>query len=308
MGRIVATRLALLPLVVIGVSAFLFVVGQIIPSDPVKLIVGDFVPPDVRAAIVAKYGLDQPLTTQYWNYLTRLIQGDLGMSIRYNLPVLDILLAAFPATVVLVTASAVVNVLLTFPLGFLAAKYRGTWIDATIRGFAIVGNSTASFILAIGCILFFGFYLNWLPISGRGSPPDFQHLILPAFVLGYHDAGNNMRIFRASLIHELGQDYVRAARARGIGEAAILLRHAGRNSLGPAITVLGLGIARIGGGVVLIETVFAWPGVGRIVQTGILWRDFPLVSGALMFLLSYTVVVTLIVDLLHRFIDPRVRT
>jgi peptide/nickel transport system permease protein len=306
-ARQILTRLLFLPVVLLGVTIVLFAISQVIPSDPAKLIVGDYVAPSVRAAIDAKYGLNQPFATQYIKYMGRLFHGDLGTSIRYNLPVSTILRSAFPATLELVAAGALVNIVLTFGLGFLAARFHNTLLDGAIRLFAVIGTSTATFILALLLILVFGFYLDLLPISGRGSPPDIQHLILPAFVLGYHDAGNNVRVFRASLLESMGKDYVRAARARGLGEPTILLKHAGLNSLGPTITVLGLSIARIAGAVVLVETVFSWPGIGQLLDVGILWNDFPLLTGALLLLLVYTVVVTLIVDILYRVVDPRLR-
>jgi peptide/nickel transport system permease protein len=307
-ARQILTRLVFLPVVLLGVTIVLFSISQVIPSDPARLIVGDYVSPSLRTAIDAKYGLNQPVTTQYVKYMGRLVHGDLGTSIRYNLPVSTILRSAFRATLELVGAAAIVNIILTFGLGFLAARFHNTVLDGLIRLFALIGTSTATFILAIVCILVFGFYLNILPISGRGSPPDIQHIILPAFVLGYADAGNNVRIFRASLLESLGRDYIRAARARGIGEPAILFRHAGFNSLGPTITVLGLSIARIAGSVILVETVFQWPGIGHLLDVGILWNDFPLLTGALLLLLVYTLVVTLVVDMLYRVVDPRLRT
>jgi ABC-type dipeptide/oligopeptide/nickel transport system permease component len=308
MARLILVRIAFLPLVVLGVTVVLFAISQVIPSDPARLIVGDYVPPAVRAAINAKYGLNQPVLEQYGKYMTRLLHGDLGTSIRYNVSVASILRSAFPATLELVAGGAFVNVILTTSLGFLAARFRNTWIDATIRAFALIGTSTATFVVALVCILIFGFYLNILPISGQGSPPDIQHLIMPAFVLGYSDAGNNVRVFRASLIDAMSKDYVRAARGRGIGERTILLKHAGLNSLAPTITVIGLSVARIAGAVILVETVFAWPGIGQLLDVGILWNDFPLLTGALLLLLIYTVVVTLIVDVLYRVIDPRLRS
>jgi ABC-type dipeptide/oligopeptide/nickel transport system permease component len=307
-GRMVLLRILYLPLVLFGLTIVLFAISQVIPSDPARLIVGDYVSPSVRAAINAKYGLNQPVVTQYGKYIARLLHGDLGTSIRYNVSVSSILRSAFPATLELVAAAAVVNMALTFGLGVLAARFRNTAIDAVIRGFALIGTSTATFIVAIVCILIFGFYLNVLPISGRGSPPDLAHLILPAFVLGYSDAGNNVRVFRASLIDSMGKDYVRAARGRGINERTILLKHAGLNSLGPTVTVLGLSVARIAGSVILVETVFSWPGIGQLLDVGILWNDFPLLTGALLLLLVYTLVVTLIVDVLYRVIDPRLRS
>lgn len=304
---ILLRRLLVLPFVLFGVTTFLFVISQVVPSDPVALIVGDAVTPELRAAITQRLGLDQPVHIQYLRYLGRLVTGDLGESIRYATPVKELLFSAFPATILLVAAAAVFAVVIAFPLGFLAAKFRDTWIDAAARIFAMVGIATPAFYLGIILILVFGFYLQWFPISGSGDPPDLWHLILPAFVLGFRDAGSAVRIFRAALIDAMGEDYVRAARARGIGERTIVGKLAARNALIPTVTDLGLNFAQLSGQVILVEVVFAYPGIGRLLQIGVRWNDFPLVAGAIMLLLCYVVVVNLIVDLLYRVIDPRVR-
>jgi peptide/nickel transport system permease protein len=305
--RLILARILTLPFVLFGVSVILFLVSQVLPGDPIALIVGKFVPANVRVAMTIKYGFNKPLITQYGLYLDRVFHGNLGTSIRYDLPVSTILRQALPATLILVAAAALITIVLTFVFGFLSARYKNTWIDYLTRGIALLGTSTAPFILAIACILVFGIYLHWLPISGRGTPPDIQHLILPAFVLGFPDAGHSIRTFRASLIDSMGQDYVRAARARGIGAKSILFRHAGVNSLGPTVTVIGLNVARIAGSVVLVETVFSYPGIGQVLETGIFYNDFPLLAGGLLALLIYTIVVTLIVDVVYHMIDPRAR-
>lgn len=301
-------RLLVLPFVLLGVTFFLFAVSQVVPSDPVALIVGDAVTPEVRENITRSLGLDQPAPVQYWLYLQRLAEGDLGTSIRFATPVGDLLLAAFPATLILVATAAVFSIAMAFPLGFLAAKFKDTWIDVATRGFAMIGIGTPAFYLGIILILVFGFYLGWFPISGRGEPPDLWHLILPAFVLGFQNAGSTARIFRAALLDSLGEDYIRAARARGIPERTLVSKLASRNALIPTVTDLGVNFAQLGGQVVLVETVFAYPGIGRLLQTGIFWNDFPVVAGAIMLLLVYVVLINLVVDLLYRVIDPRMRT
>ena len=184
---------------------------------------------------------------------------------------------------------------------------RYPWLDVAIRTVAMVGVSVPSFYLAIVSILVFAYELGWFPISGRGNPPDLNHLVLPAIVLAYGQMGQFVRVLRANLADTMSEDHIRAARGRGISEGRILLKFAGRNSVGPTVTVLGLGVANLAGQVILIETVFGWPGVGNLVQYGILWNDFPLVTGALILLLTYTIVVTLIVDVLYAVIDPRLR-
>jgi peptide/nickel transport system permease protein len=308
MAAMLIKRLLVLPFVLFGVTFVLFVVSQIIPSDPVRLVAGDSVTPETRAAIERELGLDQPLPTQYFIYIERLVQGDLGESLRYATPVKELLFAAFPATVILVGVSAIIAVVMAFPLGFLAAKFKDSWIDLFARGVAIVGIATPAFYLGIVMILVFGFYLSLFPISGRGDPPDLWHLILPAFVLGFRDAGSAVRIFRASLLDSFSEDYIRAARARGIGERSIVTKLAARNALIPTVTDMGLNFANLAGQVILVETVFAYPGIGRLLYIGIRWNDFPLVAGAVMLLLVYAVVINLVVDLLYRAIDPRMRT
>lgn len=305
---ILIRRLLVLPLVLFGVTTFLFLVSQVVPSDPVALIAGDAVTPEIRAAITQSLGLDQPIHIQYFRYVSRLVTGDLGESIRYATPVKELLFAAFPATLLLVATAAVFAIVIAFPLGFIAAMFKDTWIDGAARTFAMIGIATPAFYLGIVLILVFSFHLQWFPISGRGDPPDLWHLILPAFVLGVRDAGSTVRIFRASLLDALGEDYVRAARARGIGERTIVGKLAARNALIPTVTDLGLNFAQLSGQVILVEVVFAYPGIGRLLQIGIRWNDFPLVAGSVMLLLSYVVVVNLIVDLLYRVIDPRIRT
>jgi peptide/nickel transport system permease protein len=293
-----------------GITLILFGISQVIPADPAKLLVGEgqLVTPEFRANLEHKLGLDQPLPVQYWRYLVRLAHGDLGQSIRYGQPVGTLLRQGLPATFTLVAAGTLLAIVVGFPLGFAAAKFRDTWVDAFVRGFAMVGTSVPSFYLAILLIYFFGYYLGWFPIAGEGSPPDIAHLVLPSVVLGYSEMGHFVRILRASLLDELGEDHIRAARGRGIGERSILLKHAGRNSLGPTITVLGLSVANLAGQVILIETVFGWPGIGNLIQLGILWNDFPLVTGALIVLLTYTVVVVLFIDIILAVVDPRLRS
>jgi peptide/nickel transport system permease protein len=214
---------------------------------------------------------------------------------------------ALPSSMALIGAGLVLAVIITLPLGFLAARYKNSWFDGLIRGFVVCGVSVPSFYLGIGLILIFGFYLGWVPISGRGTPPDLWHLVAPAIVLGINTAGSATRVLRASLLDSLNEDYIRAARARGINELTILLKLAGRNALVSTITVLGADSAGMIGSVILVETVFARPGLGQLLFTGLKYHDFPLITGAIMVLLIFVVAVNTLVDILHLAIDPRVR-
>jgi peptide/nickel transport system permease protein len=304
---VIVRRLVGLPIVLIGVSLVLFATSRMIPSDPVRLIIGDSASPEVKQAIRHHLGLDRPAPIQYLKYLNGLIHGDLGQSIRFQVPVRTLITQAFPATLELVVAGAIVTVVVALVLGLLSGVYQNTAIDAISRVLAIIAASSPPFFVGIVCILVFGFYLKWVPISGRGDPPDFKHLIMPAIVLGIRHAGTTARLLRATMIDVLRQDYIRSARSRGIRERTIVLKYALRNAAIPAITDLGVSLADIIGSVILIETIFAWPGIGRLVYLGIVWNDFPLLSGAILVLLIYAVIVNFLTDFLYGGIDPRVR-
>jgi peptide/nickel transport system permease protein len=305
--KTVIKRVVMLPVVLTGVALTLFGIIHLSPTSPADLLIADWVTPEVRANIEANLGLDQPLTIQFGRYLGGLVQGDLGESFRYRQPVRDLLLTALPTTMTLILAGVVVALLFTLPLGYLAARYKNTWIDTFVRGFVVFGIAVPPFYLGIVLILVFGFYLGWIPISGRGDPPDLLHLIAPALVLGFHDAGGSTRVLRASLMDAMNEDYIRSARARGINERSILFKLAGRNALVPTITVLGVNATGMVGSVILVETVFALPGVGQLLFIGLRYNDFPLISGAILVLLVYVVAVNVIIDVVHRIIDPRVR-
>lgn len=305
--RLILKRIVLLPIVLVGVALVLFAVIHLSPISPAQLLIADYVTPEVGASIEAKLGLDQPLPVQFGRYVLGLAQGDLGDSFRYRTPVRELLFDALPSTMALIGASLLIALIITLPLGFLAARFKNSWLDGLIRGFVVCGVSVPTFYLGILLILIFGFYLGLVPISGRGEPPDVWHLIAPAVVLGINTAGSSTRVLRAALLDSLNEDYIRAARARGIGELPILLKLAGRNALVSTITVFGADSAGMIGSVILIETVFARPGVGQLLFTGLKYHDFPLISGSVLALLIFVIAVNALVDILHLTIDPRAR-
>ena len=271
----VLSRLATLPFVLAGVAVVLFIISQVLPSDPARLIGGDGATPEMRATITRQLGLDRPPWEQFVSFVDRLVHGDLGISIRYDVPVTRLILDGLPATLALVASATVVAIAITLTIGILSARYRGTWFDVVSRAIVVVGTSTPVFFIGLLAILIFGYYFDLLPVSGRGDPPDFVHLILPALVLGLHEAGSATRILRSSMIDELNSDQAKAARARGIPRRTILLQNGARNAVLPTMTDLGVGLADLAGSVILIETVFNWPGIGKLVSTAIQWNDFP---------------------------------
>ena len=307
MRRLLLRRLATLPLVLVGVAVVLFIVSQVLPTDTVRLVAGDNASPELRREIAHNLGLDRPVWVQFWHYAGRLLHGNLGVSIRFQLPVGDLLRQALPASLWLVGAATVIAIVIAFPIGILSARYRGTWIDVLSRAIVVIGTSTPAFFLGVIAILVFGYYLSWFPVSGRGSPPDLAHLVMPAAVLGFREAASTTRILRARMIDELNEDHAKASRARGIPRRSILIQSGFRNALLPAITDLGVSLTELAGSLVLVESVFGWPGIGNLLYIGVQWNDFPLVSGAVLMLVLYAVAINLLVDLLYGVADPRMR-
>ncbi|HEX8544096.1 MAG TPA: ABC transporter permease [Pseudomonas sp.] len=330
--NILRKRLFGLLLVVIGVSVITFAISHLIPGDPARLIAGDRASDAIVANIRHQLGLDLPLYQQYGRYMLDLLQGDLGTSIRTSRPVLEDLQAYFPATLELAIAALLLSILIGVPLGVLSAVYHNRAIDQIARTLAVTGISTPAFWLGLGLIVLFYGHLNWLPGSGRLdeglTPPrtitgfylidslltgDWelfknaaQHLILPAVTLGFVNLGVIARQIRSAMLDQLGEDYIRTARAYGLSKWAVILRHALPNALIPSVTVLGLTLGDLLYGAVLTETVFAWPGMGAYVVKSIQSLDFPAVMGFAIVVSFIYVLLNMAIDLVYRLIDPRI--
>ena len=274
-------------------------------GDPVLLMVPSDAPREVVDATRRALGFDRPLLEQYARYVGNAVQGDLGVSLRINRPVATLIRERLPATIVLTFAALVLATVLAIPAGIVSAVRRGTVIDRLAMIGAVGGQAVPIFWLALLLIAFFGVQLRWLPVYGYGT---FAHLVLPAVSLSTVIVGRLARVVRSSMLEVLGQDYVRTARAKGLGDGRVLFLHALRNAAIPIVTLLGLQFAQLLGGAVVTETIFAWPGVGRLVVEAIFNRDFPVVQGVVLVVSLIFVVVSLLIDVAYALLDPRVRT
>jgi peptide/nickel transport system permease protein len=302
-GYVVRRLLALVP-VLLGVTLIVFSILKFIPGDPARIVAGlDASPEDVEN-VRRDLGLDQPLYVQYARFVGNALVGDFGKSIRSKKPVIDEIANTMPATLQLAFISMTIAVVLGSALGIVAATRQYSIWDTVSMVLALLGISIPIFWLGLMLILVFAVQLGWLPAQGRGGP---ENLILPAITLGAASAGIIARMMRSSMLEVLRQDYVRTGRAKGLGEHVVVLRHALKNALIPAITVIGLQFGYLLGGAVITETVFAWPGMGRLVVEGIKFRDFPVVQATILLLALMFSVVNLLVDLLYAYIDPRIK-
>jgi ABC-type dipeptide/oligopeptide/nickel transport system permease component len=303
MRTIVLTRLLQAIPALLGVTLVAFTLLYL-TGDPSMA----YLPPEAtesaRAAFRQAYGLDQPLPLQYLHYLGRLMQGDFGRSFAYNQPALAVVAGRLPATIELSVAALAIALAIAIPAGVISAVRRNSVFDRLAMGVVLLGQSVPTFWLGMLMILVFAVNLHWLPVSGRGTAAQ---LVLPAVTLALWLAALMARLTRSGMLDVLAQDYVRTARAKGLAEFAVTMRHAMRNTLVPIVTVLGLQIGGLLGGAVMTETVFAWPGVGTLVLESILKRDYPVVLAALIVVASGFVLINLIVDVLYSYLDPRVR-
>jgi ABC-type dipeptide/oligopeptide/nickel transport system permease component len=304
MHRYLIRRLVLTIPVLLGVATLVFALIHFIPGDPAHAMLGEGATPEEVQQLRERLGLNRPLIVQYGSFLKGLAHGDLGVSLRYNQPVTAQILERMPATAELAFASMTVAVLLAVPLGIAAAVWRGTAIDFGAMTLSLVGISVPNFWLGPLLAIIFSVELGWLPVGGRGT---LAHLVLPAVTLGAALAAILARMTRASLLEELREPYVLAARAKGVSRTRAILYHAFRNSLIPIVTILGLQFGVVLTGAVITETIFAWPGIGRLLIQSISFRDYPLVQGCVLLIAVTYVGVNLLTDLTYSFLDPRIR-
>jgi ABC-type dipeptide/oligopeptide/nickel transport system permease component len=286
------------------ILTMVFMLAHIVPGDPVAQMLGEGARADDLQQLRHTLGLDLPLPVQYGRYLAGVAHGNLGESFRFQQPVLHVVISHYPATLELAFVALLVCTGIGIPAGLLAAQRRGTSTDHAIGVFTLFGLSVPNFALGPVLILVFSVILGWLPVSGRGG---IAHLILPAFTLGAALAAILTRMVRTSVIEELSSDYVRTARAKGLSESAVLFRHAFRNALIPIITILGLQFGTLLAGTIVTESIFSWPGIGRLAVQAISARDYPLLQGCILMIAVSYVFVNLLTDLVYALVDPRVR-
>jgi ABC-type dipeptide/oligopeptide/nickel transport system permease component len=304
MGRFLARRLVLTIPVLVGVATLVFSLIHMIPGDPAQAMLGEAAPQADVEELRHRLGLDRPLLEQYGIFLQGMMKGDLGTSLRTGQPVTEQIVERMPATFELAAAAMVVAVAFAMPLGIIAAVRRGTAIDHAAMTVSLAGVSVPNFWLGPLLAIIFAVELGWLPVSGRGT---WAHLVLPAVSLGAALAAILARMTRATMLEELREQYVQAARARGVSQVRAVLRHALRNSLIPVVTLLGLQFGAVLTGAVITETIFAWPGIGRLLIQSIGFRDYPLVQGCILLIALTYVGVNLLTDMLYGVLDPRIR-
>ena len=308
---IVRRILATIPVMAV-VAIFVFGLLYLSPGDPAAIIAGDTATPADIARIHAQLGLDRPLYIQFGDWVWRLMHGDLGISIFTNLPVIHLIAQRVEPTIALSVTTLIVTIVVAIPMGILAAWKVGTWIDRAVMVFAVIGFSVPVFVLAYMLIFVFSIATNWLPVQGyvepsRGIVPFLSHLVMPSMALGMILAALIARITRASMLDVLAQDYIRTAQAKGLGSRQVLIGHALKNAAVSIVTIIGISVALLISGVVVTETVFAIPGLGRLTVDAILRRDYPIIQGIILIFSGVYVLINLLVDLSYTFLDPRIR-
>jgi peptide/nickel transport system permease protein len=288
----------------LGVSVFVFVILRVLPGDPAKMLLPEGAPQSAVDELNRHLGLREPLHVQYGIFLRSVFRGDFGQSFQYRAPALSVVVERLPATAQLTLAAMILTVFFGVTIGIVAAVQRGTAYDYAGTALAVLGQSLPNFWLGIMLILLFGVALRWLPTSGFEG---WRHLILPGVTLAAFPTALVARLTRSSMLETLNKDFVRTGRAKGLGEGRVVLRHALRNAAIPVLTVIGLQIGTLLGGAVITESVFAWPGMGKLIVDAIFFRDFPVVQTVLIFAATVFVVINLVVDLLYTVIDPRIR-
>lgn len=289
--------------VLVGISLVVFIILHL-TGDPAALLMPMDATPEQVAQFRKEMGFTDPVIVQYWRFFKGTLRGDFGQSFRHSQPALDLVLERMPATIQLTFAALFLALLIAVPVGIISAIKRNSLLDHIGMTGALLGQSTPVFWLGIMLILIFSVTFQWFPSSGRG---ELRHLVLPAITLGMFSMARTARMMRSSMLEVLGQEYIKTAKAKGLAPAMVILKHALKNAAIPVVTIIGMELGTLLGGAVITETIFAWPGVGRLAVQAIYNRDYPVVQAAVFILASIFVLVNLIVDLIYTYLDPRVK-
>ncbi len=312
MTTYILRRLLLVVPVLLGVSFLVFWSIRWVPGDPAIAIAGELATPEFVAQVRQEMGLDQPVLVQYGRYLLRAAQGDMGRSVKSSLPVAQEISTRLPKTLTLAATSLALSALIGIPIGIFSATRRNTWFDGGSMTLALLGVSMPIFWLGLMLMILFAVLIpKWFGLSGPLLPPTgtgtWQHLVMPSIALAANSMAIQARMTRACMLEVLRQDYIRTARAKGQVERLVIYRHALRNALLPIVTIVGLQFGTLMGGAVLTETVFAWPGIGRLLVDAIGFRDYPVIQAAVLVIALGFVLTNLVVDILYAYLDPRIR-
>ena len=305
MARFLIQRLLAAILTIFVTTVAVSMLIHLVPGDPVQIMYAQSqgTTPEQLEAVRERLGLDQPLVVQYFAYLNRILHGDLGVTIRGEQPVLELLLLRLPNTLILAASALLIASIIGLTFGFIAAYRRGTWLDTALMTTAILGVSMPHFWLGLILLFYFAVQLGWFPVAGSGFP----NLVLPALTLGLTNAAIIARLTRSSMIDIFDQDFVRTAHAKGLPKAMVLSRHALRAGLVPIVTMMGLQFTYMMGGAIVVENVFGWNGVGRMAIQAIFQRDYPLIQGFILMFAIVVVLVSILMDVIYALLDPRIR-
>jgi len=303
MQRYIVRRFFQSLLALLAISMLIFIMSRL-TGDPVTLMLPDDASREDIAQLRHALGLDQALPVQYWVFISKAVQGDFGRYIKGQMPVLDMLKDRLPNSLKLGAVALCIAVLLAFPLGVIAAVRKGTALDTIANIVAVLGQSLPQFWVGIVLIQIFAVHLRWLPVAGVGSV---WHYVLPAFTLGWFVVAGMMRLLRSSMLDVMGSEFVKLARIKGIPESTVIWKHALRNAMIPVLTFGAIYLTILVTGAILVETVFAWPGIGQLIYQGIVFRDFPVVQAVVLLTAGIVITVNLLVDILYAYVDPRIR-
>ena len=310
MLKYIIKRLILLIPILFLVTLISFSLLFIIPGDPAETILtgpGGGADPKAVEEFRIKMGLDKPIYIQYFTWLNDILHGNLGYSYQSKRPVIDTILSRFQATLKLAIVSLIISLMISIPLGIISAIKQYSAIDNVSMAGALLGVSMPNFWQGLLLILLFAVTLGWLPVAGYGDHGDLEHIILPAITLGTSSAAITTRLMRSTMLETINQDYIQAARAKGLSERVVIGKHALKNALIPVVTMIGLNFAYLLDGSVVVETIFAWPGIGLLMVESIYLRDYPMIQGCILFVAIIFIFVNLMVDILYTYLDPRIR-